>query len=122
MVARNVPLNIVSTRDGKASVDKGILLKEREMKVSLDTSRPFKLNAGTTGVCTYLPSRTSLTECHSIGLLILSFPRSRVLYTGTPQENCRRGEQARLGVHARRPDGLDPGRLRACAGKLYAAQ
>ncbi|KAF5326661.1 hypothetical protein D9619_004256 [Psilocybe cf. subviscida] len=55
----NVPLNITSTKDGKTSVDKTVLLKEREAKISLDTSRPFKLNSGTTGVyrVLYTPER-----------------------------------------------------------------
>lgn len=53
-------MNITSTKDGKTSVDKTVLLKEREAKISLDTSRPFKLNSGTTGVCTYFRYLESL--------------------------------------------------------------
>jgi aminopeptidase 2 len=57
----NVPLNIASTKNGKTSVDKTVLLKERETKISLDTSHPFKLNSGTTGVyrVLYTPERLS---------------------------------------------------------------
>lgn len=49
---RHVPLGIKSVdAEGKVSVDRTIVLTEREADISLDTSRPFKLNAGTTGVC-----------------------------------------------------------------------
>lgn len=37
--------------NGKAVVDRTLVLKDREMTIPLDTSRPFKLNADTTGVC-----------------------------------------------------------------------
>lgn len=32
-------------------VNKEAVLEEREMAFELDTSKPFKLNAGTVGVC-----------------------------------------------------------------------
>lgn len=50
-VCRNIPLSISSAQDGKAFVDTAALLQEREATITLDTSKPFKLNAGTTGVC-----------------------------------------------------------------------
>lgn len=50
-VRRNIPLSILSTKNGKANVDTTALLQERETTIALDTSKPFKLNAGTTGVC-----------------------------------------------------------------------
>ena len=37
--------------DGKATLDKGLLLEEREKFIPLDTSKPYKFNADTTGVC-----------------------------------------------------------------------
>ena len=40
--------------NGKPVVDHTLILDEREKKIPLDTSKPFKLNAGTTGVCTLL--------------------------------------------------------------------
>lgn len=38
-------------KDGKAVHDKKAILEEREKAFELDTSKPFKLNAGTVGVC-----------------------------------------------------------------------
>jgi aminopeptidase 2 len=47
-----VPLSLLTVdENGKAKIDHSLLLEGREMKISLDTSKPFKLNAGTTGVC-----------------------------------------------------------------------
>lgn len=49
---RQIPLNIKTVdASGKVSVDRSTVLSEREASVSLDLSRPWKLNAGTTGVC-----------------------------------------------------------------------
>ena len=42
--------------NGKGIVDRTLVLRDREMTIPLDTSQPFKLNAGTTGVCK-CPSR-----------------------------------------------------------------
>jgi aminopeptidase 2 len=57
----NVPLCLASTKDGKTTVDKTAILQEREKTIELDTSKPFKLNAGTTGVyrVLYTPERLS---------------------------------------------------------------
>ncbi|KAI0779918.1 peptidase family M1-domain-containing protein [Fomes fomentarius] len=45
-----VPLSLLTvSEDGKSVVDKDILLDGREKFIPLDTSRPYKLNAGTTG-------------------------------------------------------------------------
>ena len=45
-------MNLVTVDgDGKSVVDHTIVLDERDKKIPLDTSKPFKLNAGTTGVC-----------------------------------------------------------------------
>jgi aminopeptidase 2 len=51
-LCRIVPLNIVSVADpGQATIDKTAILDEREKFFALDTSKPFKVNAGTNGVC-----------------------------------------------------------------------
>ncbi|KAG5639615.1 hypothetical protein H0H81_010817 [Sphagnurus paluster] len=58
----NVPLSILSVgKDGNPVLDKAALLTEREQEFELDTSKPFKLNAGTTGVyrVLYTPERLS---------------------------------------------------------------
>lgn len=47
-------MGIVTVENGKASVDKSVLLDTRETTIALDTTKPFKLNAGTTGVCQLL--------------------------------------------------------------------
>ncbi|EEB88327.1 hypothetical protein MPER_13892, partial [Moniliophthora perniciosa FA553] len=50
----NVPLSILTVdANGKAVVDNAAVLDAREKTYSLDTSKPFKLNAGTNGVCEY---------------------------------------------------------------------
>ncbi|KDR73439.1 hypothetical protein GALMADRAFT_72189 [Galerina marginata CBS 339.88] len=55
----NIPLGILSIKDGKPFVDRDVLLKERQKHFALDTSKPFKLNAGTNGVyrVLYTPER-----------------------------------------------------------------
>jgi aminopeptidase 2 len=37
-------------------VNKAAILKEREKEFELDTSKPFKLNAGSVGVCKFIHS------------------------------------------------------------------
>ncbi|KAI0086651.1 peptidase family M1-domain-containing protein [Irpex rosettiformis] len=47
----SVPLSLLTTdENGKAKIDRSLLLDQREITIALDTSKPFKLNAGTTGV------------------------------------------------------------------------
>lgn len=58
----NVPLNILSVDSGnQVKVDRSALLQERSQLFALDTSKPFKLNAGTAGVyrVLYTPERLS---------------------------------------------------------------
>ncbi|KAF9533368.1 leucyl aminopeptidase [Crepidotus variabilis] len=69
----NVPLGIVTDKDGKRFVDHSPLLSERATHINLDTSKPFKLNAGTSGVyrVLYTPERlaviaTEAAKEHSI--------------------------------------------------------
>lgn len=52
----NIPLSILTfDASGKTIIDKTAVLDSRESTFALDTSKPYKLNAGTNGVC----------ECHS---------------------------------------------------------
>ncbi|CUA72325.1 hypothetical protein RSOLAG22IIIB_00991 [Rhizoctonia solani] len=56
----HIPLSLLTTgADGKATVDHSIVLSERETDIKLDTSKPWKLNAGTVGVfrTAYTPER-----------------------------------------------------------------
>jgi hypothetical protein len=79
---RTVPLFLLTVgEDGKASVDKSAVLTERERSIAIDTSKPFKLNADTNGVC----------EC-TCGVLIYRIEdtdvyRSRAIYTGKAGQN-----------------------------------
>lgn len=51
---RTIPLAILSVDgNGKTSIDKSAVLDSREKHYPVDASRPFKLNAGTSGVCKY---------------------------------------------------------------------
>jgi aminopeptidase 2 len=55
-----IPLSLLSTNaNGKTTVDHSIVLSEREIDIKLDTSKPWKLNAGTVGVfrTAYTPER-----------------------------------------------------------------
>jgi aminopeptidase 2 len=56
---RNIPLSLLSTNDGKPSVDLTAILQEREKTIPLDTSQPFKLNADTVGVCVSILNQAS---------------------------------------------------------------
>lgn len=58
-----VPLNILKVdKSGQSVVDRSILLTERESTYPVDTSKPYKLNAGTSGVyrVLYPPERVKL--------------------------------------------------------------
>ena len=39
------------SENGQPVINNEIVLDQREMTIPLDTSKPFKLNAGTVGVC-----------------------------------------------------------------------
>jgi aminopeptidase 2 len=74
-LCRNVPLAIVTDKDGKPSIENTPLLTERATHIGLDTSKPFKLNAGTAGVC------MSCCWFLSFYSLVTSVLVDRVLYT-----------------------------------------
>jgi aminopeptidase 2 len=46
-----VPLALLTAAGDKVKVDKSVVLDTRETTLAIDTSKPFKLNAGTYGVC-----------------------------------------------------------------------
>jgi aminopeptidase 2 len=73
---------------GKAVIDRRAVLDKRETELKLDTSKPFKLNAGTVGVCQCLfPFSFSLTH-EQLSLFITD----RVAYS--PERLAKLGEQA----------------------------
>ena len=49
---RMIPVSIVTADENGETVLKKELFVDREMFIPLDTSKPFKLNADTTGFCT----------------------------------------------------------------------
>jgi aminopeptidase 2 len=60
-----VPLSLLTVgKDGKPKVQKELVLDSREMEIELDTSKPFKLNAGTVspGLCPFLYAGCCHTE------------------------------------------------------------
>lgn len=47
-----IPLTVLTTDStGKAVIDRKTVLESKEIEISVDTTKPFKLNAGTVGVC-----------------------------------------------------------------------
>jgi aminopeptidase 2 len=48
-----IPLTLLSTdpKTGKTTIDRQIVINEREIDIDVDTTKPWKLNAGTVGVC-----------------------------------------------------------------------
>ncbi|GJE97967.1 M1 family metallopeptidase [Phanerochaete sordida] len=59
----SIPLSLLTVdSNGKSSIDNTILLDEREKFIALDTSKPFKLNAGTVSVFRVLYSPERLVK------------------------------------------------------------
>lgn len=51
---RNIPLSILTVdSNGEVTVDRSPLLNSREQTFPIDTSKPFKLNSGNSGVCQF---------------------------------------------------------------------
>lgn len=51
-LSRTIPLSLLTVSDkGEVIIDKELVLDEREMAITVDTTKPFKLNAGTVGFC-----------------------------------------------------------------------
>ncbi|KAJ3554813.1 hypothetical protein NM688_g2912 [Phlebia brevispora] len=58
-----IPLSLITVdSSGKVVIDRTLVLDEREKTIPLDTSKPFKLNAGTTGVYRVLYTPDRLTR------------------------------------------------------------
>ena len=50
--SRPVPLSLLSVgQSGKVNIDQSALLSQKEQTFAIDTTTPFKLNAGPTGPC-----------------------------------------------------------------------
>ena len=51
---RAVPLALLSIgKDGNPAIDNSLIFDTREKFIPLNTTRPYKLNANTTGVCMF---------------------------------------------------------------------
>lgn len=51
---RTIPLAVLTVDEaGRPSIDKTAVLTTRETTLAIDTSKPYKLNAGTYGVCMF---------------------------------------------------------------------
>ena len=63
---RSVPLGLVTASvDGQSMVDNTALLETREAEFKLDTTKPYKINADTNGVC-----RLFHFPCHNAMLIL----------------------------------------------------
>jgi hypothetical protein len=74
---RSVPLGLVTaSADGQSLTDNTALLETREAEFKLDTTKPFKINAETNGVCGsfHLP-------CHNAGLRLVHRPSAILSYS-----------------------------------------
>ena len=81
---RTVPLFLLSAdENGKVNVDKSAVLAERETSIAIDTSKPFKLNADTNGVCEY-PCALFCIEFEDTNVC-----RPRAVYPGKVGEACQ---------------------------------
>ena len=70
---RTVPLALTSAGpDGKPAINSSLILDTREKTFPLDTTKPYKLNANTTGVC-------MSSICISVVLELTSSGRSHTL-------------------------------------------
>jgi hypothetical protein len=77
---RSVPLGLVTASvGGQSLIDNTALLETREAEFKLDTTKPFKINADTNGVCGsfHLPCRNpGLRFVHRSSVIRSYSPRS----------------------------------------------
>lgn len=86
---RKIPLNILTTdANGKSTIDRSIVLSEREATYKIDTSRPYKINAGTSGVCQYMKAQGNIS--------LIFFDRSCILSTRACCTSCTASEREEL--------------------------
>jgi hypothetical protein len=99
---RKIPLGILTVDQScTAHVDKTAILEEREKTILLDTSRSFKLNSGTVGVCAFFPCMVILP------LPIIYASRSCPLHTNPTFRNSQRRRQRRICLFEGQPNWLD---------------
>ena len=71
---RTVPLALLSVgKDGKPTIDNSLILDTREKVIPVDTTKPYKLNANTTGVCMFnIVRATTFLVSHRFGQIACS--------------------------------------------------
>jgi len=83
---RKIPLNLLAVnQNGESRIQRDIVMTAREETYEIDTTRPYKLNAGTSGVCAFLLEMIkSMLICHRSCLIHARahhHPRKAVLTT-----------------------------------------
>src|SRR5712671_3140034 len=109
---RSVPLGLVTASvPGRVSVDRITLLETRKAEFKLDTTKSFKINAGTNGVCgsSHLSNRKQeLTVVH----------RSCVVHSRPLLNYRERGGQSEFYILAGRRDRAGARCFCTCKGRL----
>jgi hypothetical protein len=78
---RSIPLGVVTaSAHGQALIDNTPILETREADFKLDTTRPFKINADTNGVCVSFHLAYRETE-------LMFMPRPRAIHTDPPRSH-----------------------------------
>lgn len=114
---RNVPLSLLTVGpDGKAIIDRSKILEEREKAFTVDTTKPFKLNSGTTGVCAW---SLSLPSCV---LTKLIDHRPSAVHYRTSGKDFSRSCKGKLRVYFRRPPGIGARLLCSLQSRIVQAQ
>jgi aminopeptidase 2 len=81
---RSIPLNILSVDSaGKPTVDRTAVLSEREKFFPIDTSKPFKLNAGTNGFCGSRAKRLALWLTQLVAIDRVQYTPERLAAIGS---------------------------------------
>ena len=76
---RSIPLGLVTASvHGRAPINIAAILETREAEFKLDTTKPFKVNADTNGVC----ASFRFADRDSVLIFV---PRSRVVHTLPPR-------------------------------------
>jgi|SRR5712671_464637 len=109
---RSIPLGLVTASvPGQALVDNTALLEAREAEFKLDTTKPFKINADTNGVC-----GSSRLGDRKQELTVVR--RSCVVHARPPRSHREGGGKRERYILAERPDWVGSRRICTCKGWL----
>ena len=84
---------VTAAAPGQALVNNGVLLETREAEFALDTSKPFKVNADTNGVCELSLPLPCVFAVHRHQLPDADH-RPRVVHADAPRGYRERGREA----------------------------